>query len=103
MEADLQRPPELLRMLYGRMRKTEAGIVVGSRHVTGGGVSDWSPIRRLISWVATLMATTILPGTLGKVLDPMSGYFLVRISVLQHPALNPLTHQTLLHALAKRD
>jgi len=78
MDADLQHPPELLPMLYGRMRKTTADIAVGSRHVTGGGVNDWSPVRRLISWVSTLIATTILPGTLGRVLDPMSGYFLVR-------------------------
>jgi dolichol-phosphate mannosyltransferase len=103
MDADLQHPPELLPMLYGRMRKTNAGMVVGSRHVTGGGVSDWSPVRRLISWVATLMATTILPGTLGKVLDPMSGYFLVRRSVLEHAALNPVGYKILLEVLAKGD
>jgi dolichol-phosphate mannosyltransferase len=101
MDADLQHPPELLPMLYGRMRKTAAGIVVGSRHATGGGVSDWSPVRRMISWIATLMATTILPGTLGKVLDPMSGYFLVQRSVLEHAALNPVGYKILLEVLAK--
>jgi dolichol-phosphate mannosyltransferase len=74
MDGDFQHPPELLPMLYRRMRKTAAGIVAGSRHATGGGVSDWSPVRRLISWVATLMATTILPGTLRKVLDPISWF-----------------------------
>lgn len=103
MDADLQHPPELLPKLLSELRCSGAEIVVGSRHVPGGGVSDWSLMRRFISWTATLMATTILPGTLGRVTDPMSGYFLVRRSVLERAALNPIGYKILLEVLAKGD
>lgn len=103
MDGDLQHPPELLPAMLGRMRKTGAEIMVGSRHVAGGGVSQWSLGRRVISWTATLMAAFILPGTLGKVRDPMSGFFLVRRSVLESAALNPVGYKILLEVLAKGD
>lgn len=103
MDADLQHPPEMLPKLLAELRQTGAEIVVGSRHVPGGGVSDWSLARRFVSWTATLMATTILPGTLGKVTDPMSGFFLLRRSVLARAALNPVGYKILLEVLAKGD
>lgn len=101
MDADLQHPPEILPKLFAELRKTGADIVVGSRHVPGGGVSDWSPGRRIVSWTATTLATVILPGTLGRVKDPMSGFFLVRRSVLEGVALNPIGYKILLEVLAK--
>ncbi|MGH9453817.1 MAG: glycosyltransferase, partial [Terriglobia bacterium] len=101
MDADLQHPPELLPMLFRRLQKTGAAITVASRHVAGGGVSQWSLVRRFISWTATLMATFVLPGTLGKVRDPMSGFFLVRRTVLEGAALNPVGYKILLEVLAK--
>jgi len=103
MDADLQHPPELLSTLLERLRKSGAEIVVASRHVRGGGVSEWSLVRRFISWTATLMATFVLPGTLGKVRDPMSGFFLLRRSVLGAVALNPIGYKILLEVLAKGD
>jgi putative flippase GtrA/SAM-dependent methyltransferase len=103
MDADLQHPPEILPKLAERLRTTCAEIVVASRHIRGGGVSEWSLMRRFISWTATLMATFILPGTLGKIRDPMSGFFLIRRGVLDHAALNPIGYKILLEVLAKGD
>lgn len=103
MDADLQQPPELIPRLFERMRETDAEIVVASRHVPGGGVSDWSLVRRFISWTATLMATFILPGTLNQVRDPMSGFFLVRRRVIAHAPLNPIGYKILLEILAQGD
>lgn len=103
MDADLQHPPELLPTLLERLRKSGAEIVVASRHVRGGGVSDWSLVRRFISWTATLMATFVLPGTLARVRDPMSGFFLVRRSVVEGVALNPIGYKILFEVLAKGD
>src|SRR5712691_11626204 len=77
MDADLQHPPEMLPELVARLRISGADIVVASRHVRSGGVSDWHLFRRVISWTATLLATFILPGTLSNVRDPMSGFFLM--------------------------
>ncbi len=103
MDADLQHPPEKLPALVQRLRQTDADIVVGSRHVKGGGVSNWSLLRRFVSWTATLMATFILPGTLGKALDPMSGFFLVRRRAIERVALNPIGYKILLEVLARGD
>ncbi len=101
MDADLQHPPEALPKLFARLQESGAEIVVASRHVPGGGVSHWNPARRMISWTATLMATFVLPGTLGKIRDPMSGYFLLRRPVLDRVALNPIGYKILLEVLAK--
>jgi len=103
MDADLQHPPEKLSALVQRLRQSNADIVIGSRHVKGGGVSNWSLLRRFVSWTATLMATFILPGTLGKALDPMSGFFLVRRKVIERVALNPIGYKILLEVLARGD
>jgi len=103
MDADLQQPPELIPRILQRLQETGADIAVASRHVPGGGVSDWSLARRLISWTATLMATFILPGTLNKVRDPMSGFFLVRRRVITEAPLNPVGYKILLEVLAKGD
>lgn len=101
MDADLQHPPEVLSRLVQSMVTTQADIVVASRHVQGGGVSDWSLRRRCVSWTATLLATMILPGTLGEVRDPMSGFFLVRREVIRGAALKPRGYKILLEVLAK--
>jgi dolichol-phosphate mannosyltransferase len=103
IDADLQHPPETLLKLLQKMRETGAEVVVGSRHVKGGGVSEWSLFRRFISWTATLMATFILPGTLGKVRDPMSGFFLLKRNVIARAVLRPVGYKILLEALARGD
>ncbi len=103
MDADLQQPPELIPKLFRRLTESGADIAVASRHVAGGGVSDWSLLRRFISWTATLMASFILPGTLSEVHDPMSGYFLVRKPVVADAPLNPVGYKILLEVLAKGD
>jgi len=88
---------------WPHLRTSGADIVVASRHVRGGGVSDWSLARRFISWTATLLATFILPGTLGEVRDPMSGFFVLRRPVLDGVVLNPIGYKILLDVLAKGD
>ena len=101
MDADLQHPPELLPRMLQQLRSAPADVVVGSRHVPGGGVSEWSLWRRFVSWTATLMAAGILPGTLGRVSDPMSGFFLIRAAVIAESALNPIGYKILLEVLAR--
>jgi dolichol-phosphate mannosyltransferase len=103
MDADLQHPPEVLQRLVKRLRTSGADIVIASRNVRGGGVSDWSLARRLVSWISTLLAAFVLPGTLGEVRDPMSGFFLLRRPVLRGAVLNPTGYKILLEVLAKGD
>src|SRR5262249_28594604 len=77
IDADLQHPPEPMVELWREIERG-ADLVVASRHVAGGGVSDWSLARRLLSRGAQALGLVLLPGVLGRVSDPLSGYFMVR-------------------------
>jgi len=103
IDGDLQHPPELIGQLMARMKEGDCDLVIASRHARGGGVSQWSLFRRLMSWVATLLAGFILPGTLSRVRDPMSGFFLVRRKVIEGAPLRPVGYKILLEVLAKGD
>lgn len=101
MDGDLQHPPETLPELITTILKINADIVVASRHIYGGGVSQWSLIRRFVSWTAASIATLALPGILRTVRDPMSGYFLIKRSVIESINLKPQGYKILLEVLAK--
>ena len=71
MDADLQHEPESVPALAVPVLRGTADFVVGSRHVTHGGLGfQWSMLRQLISTAATLLARPLTPST-----DPMSGFF----------------------------
>lgn len=73
IDADLQHDPSILSKMIEEFDKG-ADVVVGSRHVEGGGTGDWDRFRRLQSWFATRIAQFLLGIRLK---DPMSGYFLI--------------------------
>ncbi|MEH1998077.1 MAG: glycosyltransferase [Nostoc sp.] len=100
IDGDLQHPPEVLMQL---LRSVEQGadLAVASRHVEGGGVSSWSLVRRLLSRGAQLLGLVILPGVLGRVSDPMSGYFMVRRSAIANATLNPVGYKILLEVIGR--
>ena len=100
IDADLQHPPELLLKLWGEIARG-GDLAVASRHVEGGGVSEWSPIRRFLSRGAQTLGLIILPEVIGRVSDPMSGYFMVRRSCIAGRTLNPLGYKILIEVLAR--
>jgi dolichol-phosphate mannosyltransferase len=58
MDADFSHDPAYLPQL---LRAAEdADLVIGSRYVAGGGVTDWGPVRRLISRGGSAYARTAL-------------------------------------------
>lgn len=101
MDGDLQHPPETLALLIKALERNGVDIAVASRHVKGGGVSQWNIIRRGISWAATLAATWMLPGMLATVRDPMSGYFALRRRVIESVRLKPEGYKILLEVLGR--
>lgn len=104
IDADLQHPPEvLLQMLAIIKEHADVDLVVASRHVEGGGVSDWSLIRRFLSRGAQTLGLIILPGVVGRVSDPMSGYFMVRRQALVGKTMNPLGYKILIETLGRGD
>lgn len=100
IDADLQHPPELLLQLWSEIQRG-ADLAVASRHVEGGGVSDWSIIRRFLSRGAQTIGLILLPGVIGRVSDPMSGYFMVRRQCLVGRPLSPLGYKILIEVLAR--
>jgi dolichol-phosphate mannosyltransferase len=100
IDADLQHPPEVLSGLTQSMAKG-ADIAVASRHIEGGGVSDWSLMRRIVSRTAQLIGLVILPGVVSKVSDPMSGCFLIRRSAIESVELSPVGYKILIEVLGR--
>lgn len=100
IDADLQHPPETLKGLWREIERG-ADLAVASRNVDGGGVSEWSIFRRFFSRGAQILGLIILPGIVGKISDPMSGYFFVRRRCLTESRLNPLGYKILIEVLAK--
>ncbi|WP_353258094.1 glycosyltransferase [Prochlorothrix hollandica] len=100
IDGDLQHPPEVLLELLAQVRQG-ADLAVASRHIDGGGVSDWSLARRILSRGAQLLGLVLLPRAVGRVSDPMSGYFLVRRSAIAARPLQPLGYKILIEVLGR--
>jgi dolichol-phosphate mannosyltransferase len=100
IDADLQHPPEVVSKLLNAIQKG-ADLAIASRHVPGGGVSEWSLGRRFLSRGAQVLGLILLPSVVGRVSDPMSGYFIVRRAAIAGPLLNPKGYKILIEVLAK--
>lgn len=100
IDGDLQHPPETLIQLLAAI-DAGADLAVASRHVEGGGVSNWSAMRRFLSRGAQLLGLLILPNVVGRVSDPMSGYFMVRRSAIANHQLNPMGYKILIEVLGR--
>ena len=100
IDADLQHPPAVLLELYAVMRRG-ADMAVASRHVIGGGVSDWSIARRVVSRTAQLIGLLVLPSVVGRISDPLSGYFMIRRTAIEGVELHPLGYKILIEVLAR--
>jgi len=100
IDGDLQHPPEVLTQLLQKIEQG-ADLALASRHVDGGGVSSWSVIRRFLSRGAQVLGLVILPGVLGRVTDPMSGYFMIRRSAIANVTLNPVGYKILLEVIGR--
>jgi len=110
IDGDLQHPPETLTQMLDQMLAPmfsadpdlpNVDLVVASRHVEGGGVSDWGFIRRVLSRGAQMLGLLILPNVIGRVSDPMSGYFMVRRSAIANCTMNPLGYKILIEVLGR--
>lgn len=100
IDGDLQHPPETLAQMLDAMLDG-VDLVVASRHVAGGGVSDWGFLRRMLSRGAQMLGLLILPNVIGRVSDPMSGYFMVRRTAIANCPMNPLGYKILIEVLGR--
>lgn len=100
IDGDMQHPPEVLRELLEAIERG-ADLAVASRNVAGGGVSRWKMTRRIVSRGAQLLGLILLPEVVGRVSDPLSGYFLIRREAIAGKALNPIGYKILIEVLAR--
>ena len=100
IDGDLQHPPEVLEKLLGEL-VAGSDLALASRHVVGGGISEWSVFRRMTSRGAQILGLMIAPQVVGRVSDPMSGYFMVRRSSVTNQILNPQGYKILLEILGR--
>jgi len=56
MDADYSHNPKAIPELVSTMRKTDCGIVIGSRYIKGGNITNWPLTRKVISRAANLIA-----------------------------------------------
>lgn len=102
IDADLQHPPEQLRVFYGQAVAQGADVVVASRYIQGGsnqGLAGGG--RRFISVGLKWTAKLLFPEQLLRISDPLSGFFLVRRSLLANATLRPIGYKILLELLLR--
>ena len=88
MDADLSHPPDAIPRLLEAA--ADADLVLGSRYVSGGGVTGWPVHRRLISRGGSLYARALL-GV--PVRDLTSGFKCFHRRVLEHADLDSVHGQ----------
>ena len=75
IDADLQHDERILPLMLLRLTQGDLDIVVGSRHVEGGDIGEWSEKRAAMSRFATRLSRF---ATRANLQDPMSGFFMMR-------------------------
>jgi len=100
IDGDLQHPPEVTAQLIAAMREG-ADLAVASREAEGGGTSDWSVLRLLISRGSRALGKMLLPDVLSLVSDPMTGFFVIRRTAIQNVVLAPCGYKILVELLVR--
>jgi dolichol-phosphate mannosyltransferase len=95
IDADLQHPPELVAQLAKAIIEGN-DIAIASRYVKGGGIENWSLLRKIASKGAILLARPLT-----KVNDPASGYFFINREVVMGIDFKPSGFKILLEILVK--
>ncbi|MFH1389830.1 MAG: polyprenol monophosphomannose synthase [Candidatus Margulisiibacteriota bacterium] len=85
MDGDLSHPPEVLPEMYQMIKSGSANLVIGSRHVSGGGTSDWIWYRKFFSWGARMLGRILTP-----VNDLTSGFFMFDKKILEGTKIDPI-------------
>lgn len=85
MDGDLSHPPEVLPEMYKMIKSGQALLVIGSRHVEGGGTSKWIWYRKFFSWGARQLGRFLTPVT-----DLTSGFFMFDKKILSGTTIDPI-------------
>ncbi len=101
MDGDLQHPPELVPVLLKKAKESSADIVVASRRSEGSKVEGLNSFRNLVSKGLDLIARMFFLRQLKGVSDPLTGFFLVRVSKLNIDEFRPNGFKILMEILVR--
>jgi dolichol-phosphate mannosyltransferase len=96
MDADGSHPVEALGEMVKTILSDRAEIVVGSRHVAGGGSKDWPLFSQLKSRFAASLAIGLTSMT-----DPTTGFMAIRRGLLEKLQLDPVGWKIVLETVVK--
>jgi dolichol-phosphate mannosyltransferase len=85
MDGDLSHPPEALPKMFELIKEKKALLVIGSRHVAGGGTSKWIWYRKFFSWGARQLGKFLTP-----INDLTAGFFMFDKKILEGAEINPI-------------
>lgn len=71
-------------------------LVVASRYMPGGGVTEWPMKRKIISWGATTLGRLFTP-----IKDCVSGFFAFKREIISGVNINPIGYKVGLEIFAK--
>ncbi len=102
IDADLQHPPEQLRILYDNAVTQDVDLVLATRYIPGGSYEGLDGVsRRLISLGFKWTAKLLFPEQLLGVSDPLGGFFLFRRDIVEDVTLRPIGYKILLEILVR--
>jgi dolichol-phosphate mannosyltransferase len=99
MDSDFSHPPQVIPKMIESLKKYQCDMVVASRYINGGKINGWTIKRKLMSKIATLIATK---GLGVKTKDPMSGFFAFKKNVLKGINFDAIGYKILLEILVKK-
>ncbi len=80
MDADMQHDESVLPEMLRRIRDENLDLVVGSRNIAGGSMGEFTQWRVKLSHLGRRLS---LMGAEHELSDPMSGFFVVRLSTFE--------------------
>ncbi|MFB5616664.1 MAG: GtrA family protein, partial [Nitrosopumilus sp.] len=99
MDSDFSHPPQIIPKMRESLKKYQCDMVVASRYINGGKINGWTLKRKVMSKVATLIATK---GLGVKTKDPMSGFFAFKKNILKGINFDAIGYKILLEILVKK-
>lgn len=99
MDSDFSHPPHIIPKMLDSLKKYQCDMVIASRYINGGNINGWTLKRKLMSKIATLIATKGL-GVKSK--DPMSGFFAFKKNILRGINFDAIGYKILLEILVKK-
>lgn len=99
MDSDFSHPPQIIPKMIESLKKYQCDMVIASRYINGGKINGWTFKRKLMSKIATLIATK---GLGVKTKDPMSGFFAFKKNILKGINFDAIGYKILLEILVKK-